>query len=308
MMRGRSIAVSSALAALVWTATRGRPAPLQVEHNLDGGTLVRLPEGRLYHRVVGAGADLIMLPWFAGNSQTWRFITPPLAGRLRVHWLDLLGHGLSDKPADADYGAHAQAGRVAAWMDVVGLRRAVVLASSAGAQPAVALAARAPERVVALVLIDPFLTSAVPLRTVLTLAEALPRGSSALLRLLFRQRWFAWLSNMLGRRRPLSVDAETVELQYRTHGTPGFFEALPALLAGVHPDRAATAIPHVRCPTLLVWGSADRTARPSQFRALAARFPSAEATLLSDVGHVPQEEAPEALLHVVQPFLARVTA
>ena len=142
----------AALAGGAWAATRGRPQPFDVATHLDGGTLRPVRNGRLYHRTVGAGPDLVMLPGFGGNVRTWEFITPPLAQTHRVHWIDLLGHGLSDKPATADYGAQAQAERLEELLSAEGLDRVVITASSAGGQPAVSLAARHPRRVAGLVL------------------------------------------------------------------------------------------------------------------------------------------------------------
>ena len=93
--------VFAAALLAVWLAFRGRPKPYDVTSHLEDGCRTPLPEGRLYSRSVGAGPDLVLLPGFAGNTQTWEFVTPDLARDYRVHWLDPLGHGLSDKPADA---------------------------------------------------------------------------------------------------------------------------------------------------------------------------------------------------------------
>ncbi len=295
------------LAALGWIATRGRPPPFDVEANLDGGKLVELREGRVYHREHGAGADLVLLPGFGGNCQTWTFVTPPLAADHRVHWLDLLGHGLSDKPTGVGYGADAQAGRVAEWMDQVGIGQAVLMASSAGAQPAVALAAAMPERVRGLVLVDPFLAAGAPIRLGLWLSRLWPQATGAVVRMLWRQRWFIRVSNMAGRRHPFTVDDATVDRQYAPYGSDGSIEALPALLDGVDIAAARAAISGVRCPVLLVWGTADRVASERDARTLASKFAAAEVAVLPDSGHVPQEETPDELVAVVRPFLAEVS-
>ena len=296
----------AALAGGAWAATRGRPQPFDVATHLDGGTLRPVRNGRLYHRSVGAGPDLVMLPGFGGNVRTWEFITPPLAQTHRVHWIDLLGHGLSDKPATADYGAQAQAERLEELLSAEGLDRVVITASSAGGQPAVSLAARHPRRVAGLVLVDPFLVAGPFVRLGIWLSQQLPSTAGTILRNLSAQRWYVRLGNMLGRRHPLSVDRATVDRQYLPYGAPGYFDALPALLAGVDPAPAQAAISGVQCPVLLIWGAADRLAGRGQALALAASFENAEPVILEDAGHVPQEEVPEQVVACMRPFLERV--
>lgn len=300
------LALAAALLA-AWLALRGRPEPLEVTAQLKDGQRTPLPEGRLYSRSVGVGPDLVLLPGFAGNSRTWEFITPALAREYRVHWLDPLGHGLSDKPAAARYDGAAHAERLAAWLDVHDLARVVVFASSAGAQAAVTLAAAHPARVLGLVLVDPFLVAGQPIRLALRLASALPAPAAAMARRLYAQRWFVRLGQMLGRYESWRVTEADVDRQYLSYGTPGFFEALPAMLAEVDPTPYASAIARTTCPVLLVWGEADRTASSTQAQALAGQFADAEIRIVPKAGHVVQEEAPEKLLALTGPFLEQVT-
>ena len=296
-------------AALVaaWLAFRGRPEPYEVTAQLEDGRRTPLREGRLYSRTFGAGPDLVLLPGFAGNSQTWEFITPELAREYRVHWLDPLGHGLSDKPADARYDGTAHAGRLRDWLDVHELSRVVIFASSAGAQSAVSLAATHPERVSGLVLVDPFLVAGRYIRWSLGLSRVIPAQSAAMARRLYAQRWYVRLGQMLGRYDSWRVSDADVDRQYLPYGSPGFFEALPAMLRSVDPAEYKDAIAATRCPVLLVWGEADRTAASSQAEALAGQFADAEIRIVRKAGHLVQEERPEELLALARPFLERVT-
>jgi len=58
----------------------------------------------------------------------------------------------------------------------------------------------------------------------------------------------------------------------------------------------------VRKPTLVLWGDSDRIADAAYGRVLADAIPGAQFQLLSDSGHLPQIETPEALLDVVWAF------
>lgn len=58
----------------------------------------------------------------------------------------------------------------------------------------------------------------------------------------------------------------------------------------------------VRVPTLVVWGDSDRIADAGYGRAFAAAIPGAKFELLSQSGHLPQIESPDALLDVIRDF------
>jgi pimeloyl-ACP methyl ester carboxylesterase len=65
----------------------------------------------------------------------------------------------------------------------------------------------------------------------------------------------------------------------------------------------------VRASALIVQGKRDRLVRIEAARALAAARPDWRFEVLDDVGHVPQLEAPERFLAVVEPWLrARAVA
>jgi pimeloyl-ACP methyl ester carboxylesterase len=111
-----------------------------------------------------------------GAGDAWVVLVPPLLVPRRVHdrsarmlassglhvlVLDPLGHGRSDKPADPlSYSVSAFADQVVALLDHVGAARAVVGGSSIGADVALEVAVRAPERVTGLLLDGPVLENA----------------------------------------------------------------------------------------------------------------------------------------------------
>ncbi|MDQ8702804.1 alpha/beta hydrolase [Streptomyces sp. LHD-70] len=77
----------------------------------------------------------------------------PLAGH-RSLLLDLLGHGLSDRPDSFSYSLEAHADAVAGALRTAGVADAQVVAHSMGGSVAVVLAARHPDLVSRLVLVD----------------------------------------------------------------------------------------------------------------------------------------------------------
>lgn len=99
---------------------------------------------RVYLHGLGASSS----PYFAEAASS------PGLGGCRSLLLDLLGYGISDRPADAGYSMQDHADWVATALRAAGVSGAQVLAHSMGGAVALLLAARHPELVAGLVLID----------------------------------------------------------------------------------------------------------------------------------------------------------
>ena len=61
----------------------------------------------------------------------------------------------------------------------------------------------------------------------------------------------------------------------------------------------------VDLPTLVVWGEADRFARPSYGQSLASALPAAELTVIQGAGHYPEIEQGEATIRAIDAFVHR---
>ncbi|MBL1087827.1 MULTISPECIES: alpha/beta fold hydrolase [Streptomyces] len=99
-------------------------------------------------RVYVHGLGAASLPYFTEVA-----VHPQLAGR-RSLLVDLLGHGISDRPTDFDYTLEAHADALAAALEAAGVAGAELIAHSMGGSVAIVLAARHPRLVSRLVLVD----------------------------------------------------------------------------------------------------------------------------------------------------------
>jgi pimeloyl-ACP methyl ester carboxylesterase len=100
-----------------------------------------------------AGAPVLLLHGLSQQRRFW----DPVSRRLRsapVAAVDLRGHGDTGTPPDADFSVRACADDVPDQLDALGWERAVLVGHSWGAWVALAAAARHPERVVSIALID----------------------------------------------------------------------------------------------------------------------------------------------------------
>lgn len=120
---------------------------------------------RIFYDVHGEGERLIILVHgLLMNRRMFDRLAPELAGRgNRVVCVDMLGHGRSDRPEDLRlYSMPLFARQVAALLDHLGEEQAVVGGTSLGANIALELAVREPERARGLFIEMPVLDNALP--------------------------------------------------------------------------------------------------------------------------------------------------
>jgi 2-succinyl-6-hydroxy-2,4-cyclohexadiene-1-carboxylate synthase len=98
----------------------------------------------------GDGSPVIFLHFGGGNLMMWEDAVSFFAGRHRPVLMDLRGHGKSDRPPTG-YDIDTMAGDVVHAMTSLGVDRAHIVGSSLGAEVALAMAVRYPERVLSIV-------------------------------------------------------------------------------------------------------------------------------------------------------------
>src|SRR2546423_4993888 len=105
--------------------------------------------------VTGTGQPVVLVPGLFGSAFGYRAVIPLLtAAGYRAIVVEPLGIGGSARPEHADYSLTAQADRIAAVLDRLGVRHAVVVAHSLGASMAFRLAYRRPDLVAGIVSLD----------------------------------------------------------------------------------------------------------------------------------------------------------
>ena len=113
---------------------------------------------KLHYEVFGAGSPtLLLLPaWNVVNARFWKAQVPYLARHFRVVTYDGPGNGRSSRPLDpAPYSYEAEGRSAVAVLDDTGTDRSVLVSLSMGADWALWMAARHPERVLGSVFIGP---------------------------------------------------------------------------------------------------------------------------------------------------------
>lgn len=206
-----------------------------------------------------------------------RYLIPTakrLAPYCRVYVPDLPGYGRSAKPPRIlDVPGLADA--LAAWMQAMGLPRAVLLGNSFGCQIVVDFAARYPERVERAVLVGPTTD---------------PHARTA------HQQIARWLLNLPGEPPALGL------VVARDVWDMGARPALTTFQYMLRDDVAAK-LPCVQAPTLVVRGGRD-TSVPQRWVEEASRLlPRARLVVIPGASHTLNYNSPGKLLRVVLPFI-----
>jgi pimeloyl-ACP methyl ester carboxylesterase len=248
----------------------------------------------------GEGPALVLLHGFAASVYTWADVIPALAQDHDVIALDFPGFGGSDIPSDLSPALYPAT--VLALMDRLGVSRATLVGNSLGGAVGVVLAARHPARVRRLVLIDsagfnlaasrrPLILRAVGWAPVSAALEVLPvrrlmvRGA---LRQVFHDDSL--------------VTKEKVEEYLAPLTRPGSTAAQRALLARPDVFGLPGLVSEVRVPTLVIWGRHDSWIPVDDADLFVAAIPGSRKVVLEECGHVPQEERPKEVVHLVQEF------
>lgn len=259
---------------------RRRAAPWRLLPHLPGlrRSTVDVGAYRVHSVQAGSGEEcVVLLHGLSGSSRWWFRNLEAFAARFRVFVPDVIGFGrtrirgpLPDIPALAAV--------LAGWMEEVGAPRAHVVGHSMGGQLSLHLAARFPERVERLVLVD---------------AAGIPRP--------------------LGPRGLLRFAREVAPP--RRWGDPAFLPVIVGDSLRAGPVTILRALSHIvrddvrpllsaiQAPTLVVWGERDGIVPLSHGRTLREHVPGARLLVLGRAAHNPMVDRPDDFNHAVLAFL-----
>jgi pimeloyl-ACP methyl ester carboxylesterase len=242
---------------------------------------------------------LLLIHGSGAAGASWGLMVPTLAGHHHVVRVDLPGCGAS--PPAPSYDVPAQADRVAAVLDGLGLRHVAVAGHSSGGYIGTALAERRPDLVGSLALIStgPGPDALLPQPVVLRVLLGPPFGP-----LIWSMRSDAWIRKGVSATaaRPVDVPDDLVAgvrgITYRTMRTV-LRRYAEYIAERTVPERLAA----LKVPVLVVFGAADPRWDPASARQYDA-VPDARVEMLPGVGHLPILEAPEATGKLLLGFTA----
>ncbi len=270
---------------------------------------------------IEAGPPQLLVHGLGGSSRNWLEVMVPLSRHGKVVAVDLPGFGSTPLPTGGSARLRANAGFLLALLDALGWSRATVHGGSMGGLLATLFAARCPDRVARLVLVNPALPA--PRRHMFhvsrrVVARMLPAVVPGLGRVLLEMgmRWrtaeqlvddslqtgFGEVTRLRPAMRRVMVES-MLQSQRQPWRRAALIQAAASLIAEITRaqdlDRAAE---RVVAPTLLIWGDADRLVSTHVIRGLLRRRPDWRHHVFAGVGHTPMVEVPAAYVEVVAAF------
>jgi len=273
----------------------------------DSRPIAVAPAETLQVTIAGDGPPVVLVPGLFGSAFGFRRVTAPLSERgYRVIVVEPLGVGASARPPRADYSLIAQADRIAAVLDTLGVRQALVVAHSLGAGMALRLAWRRPDLVRGIVSLDggPAATAATPgVRNAAHMAPWVKLlGGAGLVRRKIRE------SLVKASGDPSWVTDEVVEgyIAGPARDLDGTLLAFIRMAESREPERLEPHLADVRCPVRLVLGGAlhPEAVGEKDVALLARRLPAFAVDTVPGAGHHLHEERPDAVLAAVEAMAA----
>jgi pimeloyl-ACP methyl ester carboxylesterase len=237
----------------------------------------------------GEGRPIVLLHGWGGRIESWGVIPAVLAERFRVVALDLPGFGETVGP-ERPWGPSDYADFVAHFLRERGLGPVTLVGHSHGGRTAISLAARHPELLDKLVLVDS--AGIVPRRGpryyLRVYAVKAARGILALA--------------------PLApIRSRAMEAVYRAVGSADYNAAMDPILRAtlvrcVNED-LRRLLPAMKVPTLLVWGSADLDTPLADGKLMERLIPDAGLVVFEGAGHFAYLDRPDRFCRVLTHFV-----
>ena len=239
----------------------------------------------IYYETHGAGPVLLLSHGYSATSQMWKGQIEPLSKNHTLVTWDMRGHGQSDYPKDpAAYSEQTTVADMAAILDKVGAKTAIVGGLSLGGYMSLAFYRAHPERVSALLIIDT--------------GPGFKKDDA-------REVW-----NERARGTGKRYDTEglavlksgSAERAYAVHrSADGLAHAARGMLTQSN-SSVIESLPHIKVPSLVIVGSKDAPfIAASDY--MAAKIPGAKKVVIEDAGHASNIDQPAAFNKAVTAFV-----
>jgi len=270
----------------------------------------------VHYKETGEGEPvIILLHGFGASEFSWGEVMGPLSKSGRVIAYDRPGFGLTKRPMDGNwtgtnpYGVQGNVELLDGLMDELGVDKAILVGNSAGGEVAAAYAIEHPERVQGLVLVDPAVGNghggpvpqwALPVMALPQMRQIAPLLVRSIAGDLGNETIrMAWHD-------PTRIKPEVYDGYRKPLKANNWDKALYEFTIAGNPASYSEPLKDLAMPVLVVTGDDDRIVPTAQSIQLSKEIPGSELVVLSDCGHVPQEECPDQFITSVQAFIGSV--
>lgn len=245
-----------------------------------------------------ANPPVFLIHGWTSHRGVWESTIRALEGKYYCIAPDLLGHGASDKPANADYSLEAQAGRIFKLADQMGFSRFSLIGHSTGGQLALYIACSlAPQRVEKLLSVGGLVTG--------KLGDSVEKANVKLVQL--GRKWLgvydmarslmnfgpfmnwafrSWFYDMK------SVPIQTWEADRMAATNRACAIPYDETLKSIHSVNLVKYLHKIRGPVLLIHGENDGVVPVEQAMLAQDTIPNHQLAIIKKCGHFPMYEKP----------------
>lgn len=258
---------------------------------------IRVGKHTIVYLEGGRGESVLLLHGFGADKDNWNLFSQYLTKRYHVIAPDLPGFGESSKIWGDQYNIAAQVERVHAFAKEIGLTRFHLVGNSMGGLIAGVYAARYPDELFTLGLLDP---AGVTEREPSQFSLELEKGNNPLIvesvsdydKLL--DFTFVKPPSLPD---PLKSHFAEMAVQSKDFNKKVFIEATPG-------NQLEVMMREIRAKTLILWGDTDRVLSVSSAWVLQKGIENSRVIILKDCGHMPMIERPEETAQYYLEFIS----
>ena len=264
-------------------------------------------DGTMRYLDEGEGRPIVFLHGNPTWSYLYRGLVRALSDGYRCVAPDLLGYGLSDKPAKVDYRPRAQARRLAGLMDVLALDDVTLVVNCAGGPLGLGWAIDHPERVHSLVLFNTWLWPLVENRYAMKLSRLVGNPLNRFYYRALNASPSFILPALFADRHRITRPSRTQYLEpFRSHRERGALYTMIESLerdADWHESLWARQAAIREKPALLLWGDKDPIFGSDALLRFEEAFPNHTTRHFPNSGRFVPEESPKAAFEEIRWFL-----
>ncbi len=265
----------------------------------------------VHYKTRGAGEPVfVLLHGFGASLYSWNAVLEPFGELGTVIAYDRPAFGLTERPltweGESPYSPQAQVDILLGLLDRFGVERAILVGNSAGGTTAMNFYLQHPDRVEALILVDPAVYA----------GGGAPAGTRWLLRTPQMRHLGPLIARQIQARGPELIETawydpsriteETLALYKKPLQVENWDRALWELTVASQESGLAGRLSEFTLPVLVITGDTDRIVPTEQSVRLAGELPQATLVVIPQAGHVPHEEQPAAFMEAVAAFVQSI--
>ena len=262
------------------------------------------PQGHMHYVDEGEGEPIVMAHGNPGWGFEFREVIKAMSPTNRCIAADLIGFGLSDKPESFDYKPQSQAALFESFLESLDLNNITLVVNDWGGPIGLHYAIKHPERIKRLVILNTFLWSVKGDPHFEKFSSMMGGRLGKFLIYNFNFFGRAVVKKAVGDKKKLTKNIHrhyykhmaTRSERKGSHVFPGQIIGASDWLEELWSQR--DMIKHL--PAAFVWGMKDIAFREQELNKWSTEWPDAKVVKLPEVGHFPQEEAPDEVIRMLK--------